>query len=116
MLGEKIITILNRNAHYLVKKINLLNINGIVLKFAEDILEAVIKPNPTSDISWFLSDHSIRVKRNGLWTFGVGVGEWNNGHLLARLPPLPLLDFTQQIIYLPQLGEKKLNFAQSIQN
>ena len=26
-------------------------------------------------------------------------------------PPLPLLDFTQQIIYLPQLGEKKIKLC-----
>ena len=83
MLEEKIFKILNRNTHYLVKKINLLNINGIVLNFAEDILEAVIKTQPK---------------------------------LASLPPPTPLIDYTRQIIHLPRLGEKKLNFAQSIQN
>ena len=89
MLEEKIITILNRNAHYLVKKINLLNINGIVLKFAEDILDAVIKPNPTSDISWFLSDHSIRVKEMVYEHLGWGWGNEIMDIYWQDFPPSP---------------------------
>ena len=47
--------ILIRNTDYWIQKIILLNINGIVINFAEVIEEAVIKTqsNTTSDISWF---------------------------------------------------------------